>query len=483
LLCYLPDTVVFEEIGAVLKNAIRSDSQVLEGLGFINDLQEDVRRQVIEQAVHEARANDDPCTAAFMLLALIPVLDAEGRRAVINETLERTRAIDDRLFRAEALGKLLVWLEEPSCSEALAQIRLDADVTVREPWPLHLQAYHIGALLKLLPLLTEATKDGALRRALEVADKLVEAERWRVLEGLAPFLSGELFSRALRQVQEYDTESDGANLLGILLPHLSPEQLGEVLDVTRKLRPFNSVGVLAGVGRFLTQPDMLRKALQASIAITDQWCRGYALSKLVPYFTEDLVGEVLAATKELTEPEARVYTLAAVIPRLGGGREEALQEALDAARLIEEPQARVGALTTLAPRLHGDSANRAGREALEAAVSIEDENDRARALLEIVPHLSNPQLECLLDAARLTQSVKVRAELLRDLSVKEFPPHMSVKVKARGLLDALHSSAERARWELVSDLVLLLSAVRAVGGPVAERDLALALVETRRRWP
>ncbi len=484
LLRHLPESVLFDELPTVVRDAMASYHEGNARFKFIMDFPEEVQRRAIEEALRQISACEDVSSRAFSSFPLIPLLNGAQRQSVIDEAFKQASAIEEKVLRTQAIAELIPWLEEPSRAEAIRYVQKDTEAIVREA-PAAYPSVHINALLAALPSLTETSKTVALTRALELALGVDdENASLALLEKLAPLLPAELFTRALRQVEDTSTESVGANLLAVLVPYLSADQVEKVLEVTGRLRrPFLRAGLLSIIGKFLHEPAMLQTAFEAALAIPDESYRSLTLAELAPYLTPDLIDRALAASRDMYLPETRAEALVALVPRSGDRWESALSEVLEIVPLIEEPEKRVSAMTALIPLLDGQTADNAQSEALDAALSVEQDDDRAEALLKLAPQLSETHIERLRQQVRHIYSDKVRADFLRDLSVKGLSPHAGPVLRPRFFQDALHTLAERPRRQFVPDLAVLSDALRAIGGAAAKKELALALVDTKRRWP
>ncbi|MCP4542518.1 MAG: apoptotic protease-activating factor 1 like protein [Chloroflexi bacterium] len=194
--------------------------------------------------------------------------------------------------------------------------------------------------------------------------------------------------------------------------------------------------------------------------------RAEALTKLVPYLPEGLLGEALgealAATRAIENEESRVYALAELVPLLQGDTENLLREALAVVQnvpkkieLYNRSSFQAKALVRLAPHLPKDLL----KDALAAARTIEDENIQAEALLGLAPYLAEESLGETLAAVRNIPEVKIdeehyyhksspRAETLVGLA-----PHLPERLLGEALAMARTIEDEASRAEALVGLV------------------------------
>jgi hypothetical protein len=132
--------------------------------------------------------------------------------------------------------------------------------------------------------------------------------------------------------------------------------------------PLNSARGQALVALAPHLPEtLLREALAAATAISDDRSRAEALTALAPHLPETLLREALAAATAISNDLARATALTALAPHLP---ETLLREALAAATAISNDRARATALTALAPHLPETERQPVLREALAAAATL-----------------------------------------------------------------------------------------------------------------
>ena len=184
--------------------------------------------------------------------------------------------------------------------------------------------------------------------------------------------------------------------------------------------------------------------------VPDPRQRSQAIRELAPHLRLDLLGQALAATREIENEDWRAEVLAALAPRLAELRYP--QEALTAAREIENEDRRAEVLAALAPHL---AELGYPQEALTAAREIENENRRAEALAALAPRLPPDQhsqvLAEALATARKIRNENRRAEALAALAPR-LPPDQHSQVLAEALATARKIRNEYWRAEVLAAL-------------------------------
>src|SRR5262249_47373106 len=144
-------------------------------------LPEELRRQVLSEALQDARSSRDEWERSRALEELAPRLPEELRGQVVSEALQAARSIADGDYRCLALRRLV-------------------------------------------PHVPEALRQQVLSEALHATRFIKEGDCWQALKELAPQLSAELLAEAFRIGCALQNGEARERALEVLAPHL-PEEL------------------------------------------------------------------------------------------------------------------------------------------------------------------------------------------------------------------------------------------------------------------
>ena len=127
--------------------------------------EDDFRMSTAMAALGAARRVDDEVTRVSLLAEIGSLLDEPERRDVVEDALERARAIDYQTFMSERAALALAPLLEPVEREALLELALEGALSLRtaglSPRP--------EALVRLVPQLAAPAQVQALREAFQLA--------------------------------------------------------------------------------------------------------------------------------------------------------------------------------------------------------------------------------------------------------------------------------------------------------------------------
>lgn len=463
----------------------------LMGMGMVPHLPEELREQVLREALTTAWEIGDGKARVEALAGLIPHLPRALREQVLEEALTVAREIKEERAQAQMLVELVPYLPKALREQALE----DTLVAARDIVDEEALAWTLTELAPHLPVLF-------LRKALAVAREIAdEGARAKALKELAPYLPEPLLREALAGAQQIGNERGRAEALTGLVPYL-PELLSErVLKET--LAAAWEIGdgearaeALAGLCPHL-RASLLQEALAAAREIGDKGVRAWALTGLVPYLPETLreqvLQEVLVTAREVEDGGVWAEALTELAAHLPEGllgealgvaralpevhtysyhdftclvhidfkfpRERALVglayrlplpllwEALTAAREMGA-RARVKVLTGLIPHLPEASRGQILEEALKVTRKIEDEGTQAKALKELAPYLPEPLLREALTAARKIGEEGARVDALTGL-IPHFPKALSEQILEESLATAWGIGKEVVRaWVL-----------------------------------
>ncbi|BAS60308.1 MULTISPECIES: NB-ARC domain-containing protein [Leptolyngbya] len=248
-------------------------------------------------------------------------------------------------------------------------------------------------------------------------------------------------NQGLAYVQQIPEARRRADAIATILPHLPKELMGEVLAVTREIQ---DESVRTDILRALVPhlPELVSETLAVTREIQDKSARAHALCALVPHLPE-LVSETLAVAREIQDKSARADALRVLIPHLSG---EWMGEALAVTREIQDEFARASALCNLVPYLPGLVG-----EALAVTREIQDEFARASALCNLVPYLPGLVGEALAVTREISNESN-RIDVLRALI-----PYLSGEWRGEVLTVIREIGNESARADVLCALVPHLS--------------------------
>ena len=172
------------------------------------------------------------------------------------------------------------------------------------------------------------------------------------------------------------------------------------------------------------QPAVLGQALGTATAITDDYSRARALTRLAPHLPADLLAQALAAATVIPDDSFRVEALVGLAPHLPeADRPPVLAQAVSAATAITDDDSRARALTELAPHLPETDRPPVLAQALAAATAITGDYSRARALTELAPHLPEADRPPIL-AQAVSAATAITDDDSRARALTELAPHL-----------------------------------------------------------
>jgi hypothetical protein len=220
----------------------------------------------------------------------------------------------------------------------------------------------------------------------------------------------------------------------------------------------------------LGQQRLLGEALAAARQIGEEGARASALSavakRLGPGEREKVLGEALVAALQIRNENARAWAVSAVAECLGPGDRELLGEVLAAARQMGDKDARARALSAVAECLGPGDRELLG-EVLAAARQMGDKDARARALSAVAECLGPGEREKVLGealaVARSSGDEYARANALSAVAYRLGPGDRELLGEVLAAARQIGAKGARAR---------ALSAVAERLGP-GEREKAL----------
>ena len=451
-----------------------------------------------------AQETKDEYARALALAGLAPYLSQSLREKAVRDGLAAVRQIEWEGSRAEALAGLVPYLPEALLKEALGIVQVirygDDRARVLASLAPHLSesllrealaaASETGdedartrAVIRLGPHLPENLLPEALTAARDIRD---EGGRARALVGLAPYLAQPLREEILQEALSVARKIENEDTLARTLPEMIaclPETLRknvlhEGLEEAYRIKDRTArTQTLAELAPHLSQ-EQLQEVLTAVRLIEDEEARAKPLVSLAPYLPAVMLREALTIVKDIRHGEARARALVAMAPHLP---ETLFPEALTVGRETLYEDARMGALVGLAPHLPG--AQLAG--ALEAIYEIEDEYSRAQGLAGLAPHLPEPsRREALRKAVGAAKEIRYMDDRARALGALvpcliQLPRFILYPLWC----ETLSSLAQRTRQDILCDLQVLAPLIAELGGKEAIAETFRAIQNTGRWWP
>ncbi|RSM36047.1 hypothetical protein DMA12_41990 [Amycolatopsis balhimycina DSM 5908] len=261
---------------------------------------------------------------------------------------------------------------------------------------LHHPADRANTLIGLLGDVGDREKRQAAVQAWEPARLVTDHEyrAWlliRLLKHVANEEHERMARDALDAVVAIQSSSSQVDFLQRLIPVLSEEKLGEVLQLTIRIEDTHAAArLLAALAPVLPEP-LLADAMTAAQALAELDDRALALAALVPRHDLELgaivLAEVLAVGRAAPDPYVRARALrivAAAMPSPG----ELPEEAFDVARSISPADDRSWEIAALTPLVEGSLADEVCCEAIEAARQVPGSLERAETLAGIASLLT-----------------------------------------------------------------------------------------------
>jgi hypothetical protein len=386
----------------------------------------------------------------------------------------------------------------------------------------------------LVPLLAGEAQERGLAAALSLPDP---GYRGQTLALLAPQLTGEVRTRALKEAlaaaeMSYDVRRI-ASVLALLAPQLTGEErtraLEQGLEAAWNIRDwYLRARAFAKLAPQLTgelQAYALEYGLAAAQAVNGEQARGDVLAELAPLLSGQMLGKALSAALTIRDEVAQATALAALkwglaaaltilvrrdqastwarnlavqtrdrarellavgvsldeisrqevllAPRQPGLTGRALREALANARRVESYWNAILARAWVAPYLTGEERLQVLREGTGIALSTRQERYKAQALAPLAPQLTGETLEWA-----LVESLKIKDEGARAQALAALAPQLTGEVLGRALADALTIKDE---WSRAYALVAL--APQLTGKPRTQAlQEGLAAAQNTRNW-
>jgi hypothetical protein len=430
------------------------------------NFQEPQKTDALNEAFDLAKKIDDAGEQTKVLKDLACVLSQIRKITLLKNLLEYIKEMNDRLTTAFFLVELIPSFYEPLKAEALREA-LSIFKQIKE---LDLRA---KALIEALPNLPEPLKTDTMKELFEII-KSIRDER--------------LAARLLVDIASHPN-NDAKNVLD-MIERIKDNDLKDwtLAETASRLEPWNALiisrqikkgylrsRILAEISSKLPEnkmSDALKEALSAARDIDDHYLKARSLAIVAIEIPK--VEDALNVSKEIKDDYMREKALSEILSRLSDP-----QRALLLAGQIKDRESRDRALAGIS---HNISQHMV---ALEVCGQIEDEYTRGINFAKIASRLSEQKKSGVLKKAINTIS-EIEDEDLREQGLVEIVPYL-LELKPSNLhsmwSEMLHTSSQKTRSGLLSDIGALVPIILALGGEEALLETARAIEDVGRWWP
>ncbi len=371
---------------------------------------------------------------------LVPYMDAESKRKVLDKALNVVRSYDR--VRLSWAVKILSKYLPPAQAEVAVKEALDVICSTADEFE---RCAELGTLLPHLPATLRAM---ASNSAYDAALSRSQTGHHEQLTGLIPLLPENL----LRRMLEY-------------LP-------GIPAMVKERSR------VLAALSRLAEGPSrkkILRDVLAETRLIGDRTAVATTLIELLRYMPEELVLEQLEVVVRMDNRQGRVSGLIRLVPHLKGEHwQRAVKEALTSAMEIFSQTDNAWALRDIIPLLNDEARQQVLEKAQEIATGKICESDGADALIEMLPCLPGESRERVAQTAfEIVMAGPDSFE--RTWNLMQLLPHLARDSKIQAVERALGSTEQDTNLNYIGTLNIVLELLPYLDEVGKRRALELGL--------
>lgn len=364
--------------------------------------------ELLNRVVNDLTKIENPKAKAWAGAALARQLENARKQSVLEQSIDAALAIQDELYRANALSQLADQVTDalserilqatlaitneqwrPRVIEKLAGrlndqqkiVALNASLAIQHPW------YRAFALRGLIPYLT----GDLLHQALDAAFS-VESDEALALIISSIYFPADYQQIAINKAQSIQTDNYRFQaLVGLASKLLETGQKSQILAIALDLAlspntPPNSDYTMITLAQQLEEPakhQVFARVLSDILEIEDEESRGYALTALAEHLPDDLLPSAVDNILDFEEDFRRLYVLGTYAGRLPV---ELLSYALDRVS-VNDYESRVFTLVALAKYLTGEAKSVAIDYALRAVKNIKAVWLRIDPLLATLPLL------------------------------------------------------------------------------------------------
>ena len=473
-------------LGSILEERGKNQVRIYVGLEILSP---HIDETALPEVLEIAQTIQDSFALSATVKELAPYLADD-----LSAALKAAKAIEDELFRADAIAVLAPHLSGELLPKALKAAKTMERDDCREIVLTALSPYLPSKLLPKALKIARAIQD-TTRRLLtlatlasyipEIASEILEEieaiqgiyYRDVVLSKLSPHLSETLLPKAFKVAQFIQSEYTSANAL-IELVYYQPQFLSEAIKTIQGIqdKDFRIHGQLVSLIR-KTAPRLSKEQIFQTFWIikeidTKDDGRDImdTLKDIAFYLPEILLPEALKIARSIKSDYHRGIALASLTPRIPG----ILPETLQTIHLATNPIAKSDALAILAQYMPEFllEALRAERGAISYS--------RYYNFLLLSPYFTQE----LLPEALKTACSYVRLEY-RKPSLEALVPYLLKFSPISYILwkEFLRIRVKRERQYLAADIQVFIPVIAALGGKDAIRQLALAIEDVGRWFP
>jgi hypothetical protein len=324
LMPHLPKDLFLE----LLETILSFQSECSQALA-LSTLTSHLPENLLPKTLNVARSMQDEFSRARVLSALTPYFPE-----INTEALEATRSIQDKSDQVFILSELVSQLPKDLLPEVL-----EVSLSIQD------KSEQMNTLFSLITYLPEEILPEALRVARSLQDK---PKQVLVLSRLIPPLPA-IASDSLEVVRLIQDEFERAHALSDLIPHLPENLLSKVLEIARSIQnEYSQLDVLIDLAANLSNRlNLIPETLEIIYSMQDEFCKGYALSSLVPYLPEIAV-ETLEIVHSLEREFDKSDILSNLAPHIP---ESLLSGTLEIVDSIQSESDRINAFASFVPRL------------------------------------------------------------------------------------------------------------------------------------
>lgn len=299
----------------------------------------------------------------------------------------------------------------------------------------------------------------------------------RLINLLAPHLSGELLATALTAAIADPSEYSRAKAFKEIAPHLTGDLLTVALSAAKAMgSDYERAEALVALTPYLSASDRppARAEILAAVGLCPEYRRAEILAELAPHMPPSELPRALAVAKAIPSPGSRADALTGLIPHLPAAlRSDVLADALAAAKASGDH--RPWTLVALLPYLPASEHHETLAHALDGAMPRENSEYPDAGLDKLAPLLT---CDLLPKAASMTMNEMTRSALL------ERAHYLLTDDNRKTVLKLLHDSLTGLSRE--SCLIVIKAAALIIdktGGPDSVRECVCAIRDVNRWWP
>jgi hypothetical protein len=416
---------------------------------------------LIEQALDITQEIEDEEYLALALAGLAPIFSTEQP----GETLQLAQAITNERYQVQVFTALLPYLPAESLIEVLQ--------ATRKLWDTLAQVRLLGRLVEYLPAALQAD---VVRETLQLLSEIIDQEyRVEVLVSLAPSLSEDQLRSTLQEIQALWDESYRARALSDLLPHLPAADLPAFLTAVQAMKNEEQRTTLLLQLLPRLPETLVDQALSIIQTTWDEGRRAELLAKVAPLTTQDRLPRLLELISELRDPGFRVWLQAELEISLADQPAVLPFDLVQTFSAMPDPDERVQTLLAVVPRLSDEALAKIFSFMLPEIFgfrwSVHSPERRAQILAKLSPHLPKPWLIKAMSMIRTLENEAYQVQVLLALAPRVHEALLSP------VLDLVRSLNERERRAQVLEALVSSLPEQERGARVREMLQVLQVIK------